>query len=299
MDWLIFALAGTAFFSAAGVLDKLLLSSYARDSKAYIVCQVIVQQLFTLPILMKIGIDFVYPESVIAMAVGALQFLPSIFFMRAVQMEEASRVAAMEYFYPVFVFLGAFLFLGESLAPRNCAGGFLLLAGVLLISFRLKGARSSAASALSPAIKPFISYWIFTAIYYLVLKCLLTSVDEWHLYVWTSLGTLVTALPMLMNTSVRGEVTGFFRNGMPAISVLLYEETFMFLGMIFSLFAYGLGSVALVSSIGALQPILTMLLVLVLGLFLPGAIKEEVDRNSLVQKSLSFAAVVAGIYLIC
>jgi len=104
---------------------------------------------------------------------------------------------------------------------------------------------------------------------------------------------------MLMNTSVRREVTGFFRNGMPAISVLLYEETFMFLGMIFSLFAYGLGSVALVSSIGALQPILTMFLVLVLGLFLPGAIKEEADRNSLVQKSLSFAAVVAGIYLIC
>lgn len=122
MDWLIFALAGTAFFSAAGVLDKLLLSSYARDSKAYIICQVIVQQLFTLPILMKVGIDFVYPQSAIAMAVGALQFLPSIFFMRAVQTEEASRVAAMEYFYPVFVFLGAFLFLGESLAPEKLRG---------------------------------------------------------------------------------------------------------------------------------------------------------------------------------
>jgi len=36
MDWLILALLGTVFFSVAGVLDKLLLSGYTDDSKAYI-----------------------------------------------------------------------------------------------------------------------------------------------------------------------------------------------------------------------------------------------------------------------
>ncbi len=73
----------------------------------------------------------------------------------------------------------------------------------------------------------------------------------------------------------------------------------MFLGIIFSIFAYALGSVALVTSVGALQPMLTLILVVALGLFLPGRVKEELDRNSLVQKGLSFVVVVIGIYFVC
>lgn len=165
VDWLVFALIGTIFFSAAGVLDKLLLSSYACDSKAYIVCQVVVQQLFTVPILVLMEIDFVYPESVLAMALGALQLLPSVFYLHAVQAEEASRVAALEYSYPVFVFLGAFLFLGENLAPKHYVGSLLLVISVLLISYRHKGKCSFGISAISPALSPFISYWISMAIY--------------------------------------------------------------------------------------------------------------------------------------
>ncbi len=299
MDWLIFALIGTIFFSAAGVLDKLLLSSYACDSKAYIVCQVLAQQIFTIPILVIMGIDFVYPESVMAMALGALQLLPSVFYLRAVQVEEASRVAALEYFYPVFVFLGAFIFLGESLAPKHCIGGLLLIISVLLISYRHKGKGSLGISTLSPALRPFITYWISMAIYCIALKCLLASMDEWQLYAWSSLGSLMTALPLLANPSVRGEVRGFFESGTSAVGTLISEETFMFLGIIFSIFAYALGSVALVTSVGALQPMLTMILVVALGLFLPGRVKEELDRNSLVQKGLSFVVVVIGIYFFC
>lgn len=289
---------GTIFFSAAGVLDKLLLSSYACDSKAYIVCQVVVQQIFTIPILILMDVDFVYPGSVLAMALGALQILPSIFYLRAVQVEEASRVAALEYFYPVFVFLGAFFFLGESLTIKHWIGGLLLIIGVLLISCRFKRNGSSCASMISPALRPFVSYWIAMAVYCIALKCLLASVDEWQLYVWSSFGSLMAAMPLLIDPAVRNEVQGFLGSGTSAIGGLISEETFMFLGIIFSIFAYALGSVALVTSVGALQPILTLILVVVLGLFLPGRVKEELDRNSLFQKSLSFMIVLIGIYFV-
>jgi transporter family protein len=298
VDWLIFALIGTIFFSAAGVLDKFLLSSYTCDSKAYIVCQVLVQQIFTIPILAIMRIDFVYPQSAMAMALGALQILPSLFYLRAVQVEEASRVAALEYFYPVFVFLGAFIFLGENLAPKHCIGGVLLVVSVLLISHKHKGKCSFDISSISPALRPFISYWISMAIYCIALKYLLASMNEWQLYTWSSLGSLMATLPLLANPSVRGEVLGFFESGTSAVGTLISEETFMFLGIIFSIFAYALGSVALVTSVGALQPMLTLILVVALGLFLPGRVKEELDRNSLVQKGLSSIIVIIGIYFV-
>jgi uncharacterized membrane protein len=305
LDWLTFAFLGTIFFSAAGVLDKLLLSSYANDSKAYIVCQIFAQQLFTIPVVVIVGANFVYPESLYALLFGCLQVLPSIYFLRALQVEEASKVTALEYVYPVFVFIGSVLLLGEVLEPKHCAGGLLLLVGSLLISHKSNGSNSSnglsGLVALSPAIKPFLSYWILTALYYLSLKYLLISIDGWHLYTWSSFGSLMAVVPLMAIPSTRRNVTGFFAGGGYAIAALISEETFQFLGLIFSIFAYALGSVTLVSSVGALQPILTVFLILALGLLTPKlarGMNERTDRRALMQKSLSFMIVLVGIYFV-
>ncbi len=311
MEWLILAFLGTVFFSGAGVLDKLLLSKCTNDSKAYIVCQVLAQQLFTIPVLLIEGPKFMYPESLIALLFGCLQIFPSFFYMKAMQTEEASKVSAMEYVYPVFVFIGSVFLFGEVLDLKCCAGGLLLVAGTLLLSYKKNAIRSGSNCrgpkiltnliALSPAIKPFMSYWILTAIYYLSLKYLLVSMDEWQLYTWSSLGSLMVVLPLLSKQSIRSEVTGFFAGGRVAVGGLISEEIFQFLGLIFSMFAYTIGSVTLVSSVGALQPILTVLLILGLGVLAPKLAKEmdeRTDRRALVQKGISFLVVMIGIYFV-
>ena len=311
MEWLILAFLGTVFFSGAGVLDKLLLSKCTNDSKAYIVCQVLAQQLFTIPVLLIEGPKFMYPESLIALLFGCLQIFPSFFYMKAMQTEEASKVSAMEYVYPVFVFVGSVFLFGEVLDLKCCAGGLLLVVGTLLLSYKKNVIRSGSISrgpkiltnliALSPAIKPFMSYWILTAIYYLSLKYLLVSMDEWQLYTWSSLGSLMVVLPLLSKQSIRSEVTDFFAGGGVAVGGLISEEILQFLGLIFSMFAYAIGSVTLVSSVGALQPILTVLLILGLGVLAPKLAKEmneKTDRRALVQKGISFLVVMIGIYFV-
>lgn len=312
LEWLILAFLGTVFFSGAGVLDKLLLSNCTNDSKAYIVCQVLAQQLFTIPVLLIEGPKFVYPESLIALLFGCLQIFPSFFYMKAMQTEEASKVSAMEYVYPVFVFIGSIFLFGEVLNLKCCAGGLLLIVGTLLLSYKKNGAIGNASNsralkilanlrALSPAIRPFMSYWILTAIYYLSLKYLLVSMDEWQLYTWSSLGSLIVVMPLLSKQSIRSEVRDFFSSGSIAVGALISEETLQFLGLIFSIFAYAIGSVTMVSSVGALQPILTVLLILGLGVLAPKLAKEmneRTDRRSLIQKGISFMVVMIGIYFV-
>jgi len=308
---------GTIFFSVAGILDKFLLSSYTNDSNAYIVCQVLASQLFTIPVFLIAGANFVYPQSLIALLFGSLQVLPCFFYMKALKIEEISTVTALEYAYPLFVFIGSALLLGEVLDIKHYAGGLLLLVGTLLISYKknrsdkndLYSERSNSdgsnskqfLSVLSPAIKPFLSYWVLIAIYYLSLKYLLISINEWNLYIWSSLGSMIVVLPLISITSIRSEVKDFFSQGGLAVGALISEETFQFLGIIFSLFAYAIGSVTLVSSVGALQPIVTVLIILVLGVFMPEIAKlmnEKTDWSSLKQKGVSFVVVVIGIYLV-
>lgn len=308
---------GTIFFSVAGLLDKFLLSSYTKDSNAYIVCQVLASQLFTIPVYLIAGADFVYPQSLIALLFGSLQVFPCFYYMKALEIEEISKVTALEYVYPLFVFIGSVLLLGEAMELKHCVGGLLLLVGTLLLSYKknrsdcigLYSKRSNNnrlnskpfLSALSPAIKPFLSYWILTAVYYLSLKYLLISIDEWDLYIWSSLGSMIVVLPLLGVSSIRSEVKSFFSQGGLAVGTLISEETFQFLGIIFSLFAYAIGSVTLVSSVEALQPIMTVLLILGLGVLMPKlaiVMNEKTDWSSLKQKGISFGMVAIGIYFV-
>lgn len=320
MEWFAFAFLGMIFYSVAGLLDKYLLSSYADDSNAYIVCQVLASQLFTIPLLLITGANFVYPQSIFALLFGSLQVFPCFFYMKALAIEEISKVSALEYVYPLFVFIGSALLLGEVLELRHYAGGLLLLVGTLLISCNKKVSdrtdlysngftNNSLISkpfghfigALSPAVKPFMFYWVLTALYYLSLKYLLISIDEWNLYIWSSLGSLMAVLPLMGISSVRSEVRSFFGQGGLAVGALISEETFQFLGIIFSIFAYAIGSVTLVSSIGALQPIMTVLIILSLGVLAPklaNVIDEKTDWCSLKQKGISFIVVAIGIYCV-
>ncbi len=320
MEWFAFAFMGTIFFSVAGLLDKFLLSSYADDSNAYLVCQVLASQLFAIPVFLIAGADFVYPQSLIALLFGGMQILPSIFYMKALSTEEVSKVSALEYMYPLFVLVGSALLLGEVLELKHYAGGLLLLTGTFLISYTKNRSNHidlysdgfdnnslisklfrQSISALSPAIKPFLSYWILTAIYYLSLKYLLISIDEWNLYIWSSLGSFMMVLPLMGISSIRCNVLSFFGRGGLALGALISEETFQFLGIIFSIFAYAIGSVTLVSSIGALQPIMTVIIILGLGVFTPklaNMINERTDWCSLKQKGISFLVVAIGIYCV-
>ncbi|HSD59200.1 MAG TPA: EamA family transporter [Methanotrichaceae archaeon] len=299
MDWFIFALASTASFAAAVLVDKFLLVSYIRNSTAYLVALIIFQQVFVVIIAAFVGAGFIYPASIYAMLAGTAQAVMYVSYLRALQVEEASRVTSLIFVYPLFVFLGSALLLGEVLAPRHYLGGVLLVASALLVSYRPGHAPNHGRPmAFSPALKHLFFFWIFAALFVIEIKYLLSFMDEWHLFIWSSIGTLVSVLPFLADNKIRAETLGFFRMNSLLLRAILLEEIFDFLGRLLSIFAFALGPVALVSAVGALQPSITLIYILALSLFLPGLIEEEIDRRTLALKFIAGFLVVIGIYLV-
>jgi drug/metabolite transporter (DMT)-like permease len=262
-----------------------------------VTCQVLMQQLFTVPVFFFSGAEFSIPGSVLAIMLGSLQVIPSIYYLRAIQEEEISRVTALEYLYIIFVFLGAGIFMGESLALRSYVGGFILVLAVMLMSYKNEGA--GGISAISPALKHFYFYWIFTAFHYLAIKYLLSTMGEFDLYCWSSIGNLIMVLPMLAIRQVRSEASSLIGKGPKAVFAILSGEAFQFMGIIFSIFAYASGSVALVTTVGALEPLVTLISTLTLSIFKPGLIDEDLGRDVLLKKVVSILMVALGIYLIC
>lgn len=217
-------------------------------------------------------------------------------YLGALKVEETSRVAALVYVFPIFVFLGAFFFLGETLTEKEYAGGVLLILSALLISYR--PAQMGSPAIFSPALKYMAIFWVFTAAYALASKFLLAFMDEWHLILWSSLGSLLAVLPLLGVKEIRKEAVTYFRGGPFLFCALMADEVFDFLGRGAFIFAYSVGSVALVSSVSALQPFITLIYVILLSLFVPGILQEELDRKTIVLKTGAIILIVAGVYLV-
>jgi len=121
---------------------------------------------------------------------------------------------------------------------------------------------------------------------------------EWHLLLWSSLGSFLAILPILWPKQMRREWTAYFQGGAFILLALLANEILDFLGRAAFIFAYGQGSVALVSSLAALQPFITLFFIILLGSFYPGLLAEQMDGKSLAMKAAAFLLIVAGVYLV-
>jgi hypothetical protein len=166
----------------------------------------------------------------------------------------------------------------------------------LLISY--KPPIKSGSLIFSPALRYMLLFWIFYATYSISAKLLLSFMDEWHLIMWLSLGNLIAVQPFLLKKAVRSEICGYLQKGRSFFSALLAEEIFSFLGRGALIFAYAVGSVALVSSVAAMQPLFTLVYVVALSIFIPGLLKEELDHRTLFLKLIAVCMIVIGIYLI-
>lgn len=295
MDWFILSLLGAAAFAATGIIDKLLLGRFVQEPLAYLAALVIMQQALIPAIPFYLGWGWLFPQALYALATGAFQVILWAAYLRALQQEETSRIAALVYVFPIFVFLGSFLFLGESLQGDDYLGGSLLVCSAVLISYR---AGQQASLSISPVLKHMAVFWFFTAAYALVSKYLLGFMTEWHLLLWSSLGSFLAILPILWRKQTRRECKAYFRGGAFLFLALFANEILDFLGRGAFIFAYAQGSVALVSSLAALQPFITLLYVILLGRFFPGVLVEEMDRKALVIKVAAVLLIVAGVYLV-
>jgi|GEM_PF-4161117 hypothetical protein len=77
----------------------------------------------------------------------------------------------------------------------------LLVSSALMISYR--PSKDGRSLIIFPALKYMAAFWVFTALYSLTVKYLLSFMDELHLYTWSSIGNLLTVLPLLAKANMR------------------------------------------------------------------------------------------------
>lgn len=292
LEWFFLTLLSAAAYSALDLIEKRLISNKIKSPLmlAMFVAIFYPINLVLIPVFFKI--DFVLLPSALSFAIGAGMGIAYLLFMKAIRVEEISRVVTLHYTYPLFIAPMAFFFLNEGLTSANYAGIVLLVVSTFMISYKGNGTRILYSQAL--LLMTVLNVAI--AIENILAKYLFDFTNSWSFIFWLTAGIVVIRMLLLVVPRVRKEFMAIqFRQLIGygvAISLLFLVANMSYYS------AVSLQLVSLVSALSAIQPMFILVMVVAILYLKPAFVSEELSKKAVITKSIAVVLVFAGTYLI-
>jgi len=295
MDWLLFALLSPAFWGLNNVFNKFLITKKFNGYYSIVIYLNFVDLIFASIVYVVVPVSLEFPYVLYAIAVGTMPLFAFWFYSKALMVEEVSRITPLFQFIPIFVVLLSALFLGEILNAQKYFGIALIVLTSILISYR----KTENGKSLSSAFKLMIPFTAIIAVYSVLNKYLLGYLDYWSVFFWMMIGSWFGVMFMLAFHKPRIEfVKTVAQLGKRTFVVAFLGESAYVLGTIYALIATSLGYVSLVSALSGLQHFFVFIYMLLLSLFVPTILKEEINRNVVALKIVAIVLMFVGTWLI-
>jgi drug/metabolite transporter (DMT)-like permease len=298
--WLLYAFSGPVFWAVSTHIDKYLVDRYFRHSDTAVL--MVFTALVGVALLPAIGLfdpDVLKPSvpAMLVMAASGILYMGAmLFYLRAIQSEEASVVAPLFQASTLFTFLLGYLFLHEVLRWPQLTGGALVVLGALGLSLdkrlRLKGFKLRLVLLMLAAT-------FAVALSSVLFKFFAVEDRFWTTTFWTFAGEGLFGAAILAVPHYRRQFVQLFRRNPGAVIGINGANELINLGAGLGVrFASLLAPVALVSAISSTSTLFVFLFGILLTLFFPRLGREDLSARNLVQKGVGAAAITAGVVLI-
>ncbi len=307
MSWLIFAFSGPVLWAISVHLDKYLVDRFFKDSNvAVLLVFTAWVGLLLLPFIWFFEPDVAAPGAAsiaVIMLSGILYMGAMLFYLRALQAEEASIVAPFFQISPLFGYVLAYLVLGETLSGRQMAGGALIIAGALFVSLKL-GFYGSAEAARGGRFKARLALLMLACGFALALSALIFKIfairaEFWTTTFWMFVGEAVFGAGLL---SVRGYRAQFFMllrtNTAALLSINASNELINLGGGLGNRYALLFAPLSIVQAIGSTTTLFVFLFGVLFSVAFPRLGRENLSSRELAQKAFAAVLVATGVALI-
>lgn len=291
-DWVLVALLASAVGGFSVIVDKVLISRYSRDSMYLTAFLGVINflPLFFFPLFM----NPVAPLSVIffGLSAGIFARVAVFFYMKAISLEEASRVVPLWLASPFFVLVMARILLHEQLLLIHYAGFLAVIAGSLMImTARVKG-----LLRLRPAFYVMMLSNLAFSFSEIIIKYSSSFSEFLPLVFWLFAGSSLASVPVLLFKYQKRHELFYRKKG---LLQLLLAEIVLFVAVIsIYYYAISIGPVSLVSTLGSTDGVFVFIYAIFFTKFAPQVIREAIDRKTLLTKASAIAIIVAGVFLI-
>src|ERR1700728_1739540 len=218
MSWLLFAFSGPVLWDISTHLDKYLVEQYFKHS------DVVLLLLFTafvgvvfLPVIAFFEATVtVLPAGGAALVIlsGVLYMGAQLFYLRALQSEEASVVAPFFQTSPLFGYVLAYFVLGETLSLLQLVGGAMIVLGALFVSIRF--GQGFGAFKLRLAVL-MLGCGFVLSLSSLIFKVFAIKVEFWTTTFWMFVGEAVFGAALLSVPSYRSQFIKMVRANTAAL----------------------------------------------------------------------------------
>jgi len=298
--WLLLAFLGPVCWAVSTHIDKYLVDRYFHDSDTAVL------MLFTaltgvalLPFIWWIEPSILKPSAgaiAVMIASGVLYMGAMLFYLRAIQSEEASVVAPLFQASTLFTFLLGYLFLHEKLGTSQLMGGGLIVGGALGLSFQ---GGKSAGRFKAKLVLLMLAATFVLALSTVLFKFFAVRDDFWTTTFWTFAGEGLFGTALLFRVSYRHQLIDLFRRSPGAVAGINAANELINLGAGLGVrYAALLAPVALVSAISSTTTFFVFAIGIFLTLFFPRLGREDLSASNLAKKGLGALLIAAGVVLI-
>jgi drug/metabolite transporter (DMT)-like permease len=296
MVWVVFALAATFFWAWTNILDKVLRTDYLKNSIALTASFGVFGIIFAAFLFFIIGVPSIpFQYGLAAFVAGFFVTYGVIPYIKALSLEEASRVVPLWHLLPLFTLVLAVIFLNEVLTLLHYVAFALILLGGFLISVR----RIGIAFHLSPAVA-FMSLSSFlVAIAEVLMKFAYSTRIFWETFFVFFVGIVLSELSLFILPAVRRSFAEIlFSRKHVFLFILFLSVVIGFTGHMLYNAAVLTGPITLVSVFISFQSLFVLLIATFLSLRFPLFIKEAIDVKTISMKMLAIVLMASGLLLL-
>src|SRR4051812_29702156 len=298
--WLLFAFSGPLMWALSTHIDKYLVDKYFRHSDtAVLMVFTAFLGLLALPVIgaFEPKVLQLSPLAIGVMTLSGILYMGAmLFYLRAIQSEEASVVAPLFQANTLFTFLLGLVLLHELPQWPQAAGAVLIVAGAIGLSL---DKHLRLASFKPRLVLLMLGATFVLALSSVVFKFFAVHDEFWSTTFWTFVGEALFGGAILARPKYRRQfVTLFRKNPGAVIGVNAANELINLGGGLGVRYASLLAPVALVSAISATSTFFVFLFGILLTLFFPNFGREELSARNVYKKAAGGVLIMAGVALV-
>lgn len=294
MSWIFFSLLAPLFLASSNFVDKYILEKYSKGIVDFSFFSTITSWIFFVVILIFTGKPNIDIFSLIPIVTGMMLIYSYGFYAKALKQGGTSSLVILFNLIPVVTLVLALVFLGQTLTMNESLGFVIVLVGALIVSFEkrerifIKGIGMLLIAILMWSVMTlFIDYG-------------LTKMSFWDFFMLDNLGSALAGLTMFIIPPIRRQVVEGIRTAkVGKYFWYSWNNILDFLGQMGIKKALAIApSAGLVAVVMQVQSFYAITIGIILTLFVPHIIKEDISISVLIKKFLGAAIMFAGVYIL-
>jgi len=292
MSWIMFSIFSAAIFAVVNIIDKYILSKLVKEPVVPLMISGIIG-FFVGILYLSYRFTALSFQNILLVFVAAIFYVLTIlFYFKAVKLEEISKIVALFYLRPLFVSILAAISLGEIFTLLKYMGIFFLVIGAAVIS-----SKGFMKLSFGKAFWFMIIASLTSSFGDVITKYLLNFADFWAIFSYTRIGMFFALFPFLC-FRFPSLLSSIKKRGKKLFTTISLNESLTLLADLLLTVAMASGYVTLVIALSSLQPFFVLLFALILSIFSPQILKEEISGSAVLLKLVGIALIFIGAVLI-